>query len=105
MTGTMKAVLNLIFINDRDSREIYLHENLNKTVLIWRSSTYLLFLPFYNFKQVHNKNTLPKLSDTQMLQYLIPLRTMCSEVQNFQSNKLLAMFYIGGNGITSARIA
>ena len=104
MTGTMNAVLNLVLLNDSDLRKIYLHENSNKTVFIYRSSTYL-FLPFYNFKQIQNKNTLPKLSDTQMLQYFIPLRMMCSEVHNFQSNKLLAVFYIGGNGITSARIA
>ena len=100
----MNAVLNLVLLNDSDLRKIYLHENSNKTVFIYRSSTYL-FLPFYNFKQIQNKNTLPKLSDTQMLRYFIPLRMMCSEVHNFQSNKLLAVFYIGGNGITSARIA
>ena len=38
---------------------------------------------------------LPKLSDTQMLQYFIPLHTICHEVQNFINNKLLAVFYIG----------
>ena len=40
---------------------------------------------------------LPKLSDTQILQYFIPLRTICHEVHNFTSNKLLVVFYIGGN--------
>ena len=40
-----------------------------------------------------------------MLQYLIPLRTMTYEFHKLTSNKLLAVFYIEGNGITSARIA
>ena len=44
----------------------------------------------------HNDNyALPKLSGTQMLQYFIPLRTICHEVHNFRSNKKLAVFYIG----------
>ena len=64
-----------------------------------------LFLPFYNFKQIQDKNILLKLSDTQMLQCLIPLRAMYSQVHNFTSSKLLAAFYIGGNSITSARTA
>ena len=38
---------------------------------------------------------LPKLSDTQMLQYFIPLHAICHEVQSFTNNKLLAVFYIG----------
>ena len=36
-----------------------------------------------------------KLSDTQMLQYFIPLHRICHEVHNFTNNKLLAVFYIG----------
>ena len=36
-----------------------------------------------------------KLSDTQMLQYFIPLHRIYHEVHNFANNKLLAVFYIG----------
>ena len=32
-----------------------------------------------------------------MLRYLIPFRMICHKVHNFTSNKLLAVFYIGGN--------
>ena len=62
-------------------------------------------LSFYNFKQIQDKGTLAKLSDSQMLQYLILLRTMSSEVHNFTSSKLLAVFYISRHSITSARTA
>ena len=57
-----------------------------------------LILPFYNFKQILGKKYLTKkLSNTQMSQYLIPLRTASHEFPIFLSNKLLAVFYIGGN--------
>ena len=101
----MNAVLNklprtIFYFNQS---ELYLHRNSKKTAfaeqtLIVRGSPCYIFLcHFTTLSRSWVKNTLPKLINTQMLRYLIPFRMTCHKVHNFTSNKLLAVFYIGGN--------
>ena len=109
----MNAVLNklLMTIFYFNQLELYLHGNSNKTALtkqtlvVRGTHCYIFSCHFTILSRSWVKHTLPKLSDTQMLRYLIPLHTIFYEAHNFTSNKLLAVFYIGGNTLPKIKFS
>ena len=101
MNAVLNKLLRTIFYFNQ--LELYLHRNSKKTafaeqrLIVHGSPCYIFFCHFTTLSRSWVKNTLLKLINTQMLRYLIPFRMICHKVHNFTSNKLLAVFYIGGN--------